>query len=128
MAENFFTNGTMPSNDMLLYFQRDLRIANHWVVNGKHYQRTSEAWLSELDRHRRRVWPVLTRVYGAGNETRWYMNWRLFFIACAELFGFNGGKEWFVAHYLFDNNRGATYSAVARAGAGAASRRRTQSP
>jgi len=121
MAENFFTNGTMPSSDELLYFQRDLRILHHWVLDGTHYQRTCNAWLHELDRHRARVMPVLAKIYGAGNELQWYVNWRLFFIACGEMFGYNRGQEWFVSHYLFENNRRARASHTSPgAGAGVA--------
>ena len=62
--------------------------------------------------------PVLAKIYGAGNELQWYVNWRLFFIACGEMFGYNRGQEWFVSHYLFENNRRAR-AAHTSPGAGA---------
>lgn len=101
MAENFFTGGTMPSDALLLYFQDDLQIDNHWRVSGTHYQKTSEAWLKNLDANRAKLMPILRETYGAGNELKWFMNWRLFYLACAELFGFNQGNEWIVSHYRF---------------------------
>lgn len=101
MSKYFFTGGTMPSADTLFYFQQDLRLLKHWHVNGVHYGLTSEAWLQNLDSKHRELWPVLKQIYGEGQETLWYARWRGFFLACAELFKYDGGNEWFVAHYLF---------------------------
>ena len=106
MARYFFTGGIMPSDDLLLYFQNHLKIENHWRINGKHYEKTAEAWLTNMDQHESSIRPILAKIYGVENETRWWVYWRIFFMACAELWGFRGGEEWLVAHYLFTNKRG----------------------
>eukprot|EP00931_Biecheleriopsis_adriatica_P069584 TRINITY_DN4340_c0_g1_i1.p1 TRINITY_DN4340_c0_g1~~TRINITY_DN4340_c0_g1_i1.p1 ORF type:complete len:888 (+),score=219.88 TRINITY_DN4340_c0_g1_i1:98-2761(+) len=102
MARYFFAGGTMPSADLLFYFQRSLRLVKHWHVNGRHYQLTAEGWLQNTDRHATRIKELLRETYPAGTETMWFNRWRAFFMACAELWGYKGGNEWIVAHYLFE--------------------------
>ena len=91
----------MPSDDLLLHFQRDLVVERKWRVSGLHYARTAEAWLERLDREREALLPILGDVYGHGDADVWFQRWRLFFLACAELFGFRGGNEWWVTHLRF---------------------------
>ena len=101
MTDNFFGGGTLPSDDLLHFFQRDLRVEGRWIVDGTHYQRTQEAWLRTLDQRREEVMPILERTYGKDQELKWFVNWRLFFITCSEFFGLCGGQEYFVSLYLF---------------------------
>jgi cyclopropane-fatty-acyl-phospholipid synthase len=102
MAKYFFTGGIMPSDDLLLYFQQHLRLREHWHVDGVHYQKTAEGWLENMDARRSQVWPVLEKTYGKDDAKRWWVYWRIFFMSCAELWGYRQGSEWIVSHYLFD--------------------------
>ena len=103
MGRFFFTGGMIPSDDLLLYFQKDLILEAHWRVNGKHYQKTAKAWLKNLESHRKEIMPILDGVYGSGDASRWFQRWRIFFMACEELWGYENGEEWLVSHYRLKN-------------------------
>jgi len=104
MGRNFFSGGTIPSDDLLLYFQEDLAISSHWRFSGLHYSKTLEAWLSILDqknKHSREIRSIMANAYGEQQATKKINEWRLFFIFCSECFGFRNGNEWIVSQLLF---------------------------
>ncbi len=100
MARYFFSGGIMPSDDLLLYFDDDFTLEERWRVSGQHYQKTSEGWLTNMDKHKEEIMPILQSTYGA-DYLKWWVYWRVFFMACAELWGYKGGSEWMVSHYRF---------------------------
>jgi cyclopropane-fatty-acyl-phospholipid synthase len=102
MSRHFFSGGMMPSDDLPLHFQQDLRLLQRWRWEGTHYQKTANAWLANLDAHREAVMPLLVATYGEAHAALWLQRWRVFFMACAELFGYRRGQEWWVGHYLFE--------------------------
>jgi len=102
MSRYFFSGGMMPSDDLPLHFQHDLTCRRHWRWDGSHYEKTANAWLENMDAHKSVIWPVLEKTYGATSAQQWWMRWRMFFMACAELFGYENGQQWWVSHYLFE--------------------------
>ncbi len=100
MARHFFTGGIMPSADLLRRFDADLAVVDSWDVNGAHYHRTCEAWLQAMHAERELTKQALRNGLNADDAARSWNMWRVFFLACSELFRYGGGKEWFVAHRL----------------------------
>lgn len=101
MSRHFFSGGIMPSQDLPLRFQEHLSISDQWTWDGLQYQKTAEAWLQNMDARREEVMPIFERTYGPENGQRWWMRWRMFFLAVSEMFGSHDGREWLVGHYLF---------------------------
>jgi len=100
MAKYFFSGGQMPAADTFLNFQKNLALSNRWLVNGQHYEKTCNAWLDKMDSNKDIVLSIFKDTYGV-EATIWLQRWRIFYMACAELFGYNKGNEWMVGHYLF---------------------------
>ncbi len=101
MGRHFFTGGLMPASDTLLWFQSALRIEQRWHLDGTHYQRTADHWLANQDANHDAVMHVLVQAYGQQGAALWFQRWRMFWMSCAELFGFDDGQQWLVAHYRF---------------------------
>ncbi|HNW33920.1 MAG TPA: class I SAM-dependent methyltransferase [Candidatus Ozemobacteraceae bacterium] len=101
MGKRFFTGGLMPSDDLLLHFQDELAITDHWRLSGRHYSMTAEQWLVRLDAARADLLPILEEIYGKTRGVLWFRRWRVFFLSVAEMFGCWGGVEWGVSQYLF---------------------------
>jgi cyclopropane-fatty-acyl-phospholipid synthase len=106
LSRHFFSGGMMPSDDLALRCQTHLKLLRRWRWDGTHYERTANAWLENLDARRASVLPILVDTYGAASAGAWLQRWRIFFMACAELFGFERGQQWWVSHYLFERPAG----------------------
>lgn len=122
MSRYFFTGGTMPSADLLLYFQRDLQIRKQWWISGSHYSKTlkvnlhhfvqahdlmtvsNQAWLSNFTASKQQIWPFLVKTYGERDAAVWYNRWLFYFIGGSEFFGTRGGEENGISQYLFDKS------------------------
>ena len=100
MSRHFFSGGIMPSADLPLRFAKDLCIDKRWHWNGQHYAKTCNAWLEKMDARESEIMPVLSACYGEADASLWWQRWRIFFMACAELFDYDEGHEWYVGHYL----------------------------
>jgi len=101
MGRHFFTGGIMPSENYLLNFQQYLLLDEQWRLSGSHYGATANAWLATMDQNRDRILAIFAEVYGESAAAIWFQRWRMFYMACAELFNFEGGNQWLVGHYRF---------------------------
>lgn len=101
MSRHFFTGGIMPAEKLFTHFEDDLQVERQWRVPGWHYARTCEAWLQNLDQNRGDILEILDDSSATESSRMQVQRWRMFFMACAELFRYGGGDEWFVGHYLF---------------------------
>jgi cyclopropane-fatty-acyl-phospholipid synthase len=104
MSRHFFSGGMMPSDDLPLHFQQKLKLKQRWRWQGGHYEKTANAWLANMDANKDSIWPLLQKTYGHEQAQTWWMRWRMFFMACAELFAYKQGQEWYIGHYLFGKN------------------------
>jgi cyclopropane-fatty-acyl-phospholipid synthase len=93
----------MPSDNLLLYFSGNLKIAGHWKIDGTHYSKTLESWLENMDSHKAEIMNLFSETYGS-EANKFWAYWRVFFMACSETFAMNNGREWGVSHYLFQKN------------------------
>lgn len=101
MAREFFSGGLMPSHNLLLNFQDDLKIEKQWKLSGTHYSKTSYAWLKQMDINKSKIMPIFEDTYGKKNAKMWFQRWRIFYLSCAVMFGMKNGSEWGVSHYRF---------------------------
>jgi len=105
MTQYFFLGGTMPSESLFAHFQEDMKLTRIWWVSGQHYERTANHWLAGMDRARAQIMPLFRDVYGERDAAIWFQRWRMFYMAVAELFGYEHGNQWGIAHYLFEPRR-----------------------
>ena len=109
MGRYFFTGGMMPSADLLPKCCEPLQLISQWKWSGINYAKTCRAWLDNQDAAKDLLLPILSKAYKTAQPNRWHNRWRLFFMACEELFAFDNGQEWFVCHYLFERNTKPDY-------------------
>ncbi len=104
MAKHFFSGGQMPAADTFYHFQEQLKIDRRWINSGQHYEKTSNHWLDNIDKNKNNIMPIFDRIYGVDSKI-WFQRWRIFFMSCAEMFGYDNGRQWLVAHYLFSKQK-----------------------
>ena len=102
MAREFFSGGQMPSHRLLMSFPDRMKIEKDWRVSGTHYEKTSLAWLRKMNTNKIEILELFKTTYGEKDASEWFQRWRIFFMSCEVLFGFNEGSEWGVSHYLFE--------------------------
>ncbi len=102
MSKYFFSGGMMPSDDYFTYYQENFSLVDHVKYNGKHYSDTAEAWLTNMDNHKKEIRSIFEKHYGTKEATKWIEYWRIFFMSCSELWKYRNGEEWFVSHYLME--------------------------
>jgi cyclopropane-fatty-acyl-phospholipid synthase len=103
MSELFFSGGMMPRDNLPLRFQQHLQLSRQWRWDGTHYEKTANAWLEKMDAHAEPIMQTFQATYGDDAQI-WFNRWRIFYMSCAELFGYHKGQEWWVSHYLFERN------------------------
>lgn len=101
MSQYFFTGGTMPSEHLFAHFQDDLKLLDQWWLSGRHYEQTANHWLAGMDAQKHAIMAAFRKTYGDAQAPIWFQRWRMFYMAVAELFGYDGGNQWGVTHYLF---------------------------
>jgi len=101
MSKHFFSGGTMPADELFLRISGSLELESRWRWSGKHYAQTSECWLDNMDARRKDILKLLQEELSSKEARLAFNRWRIFFLACAETFGFRNGQEWWVSHYLF---------------------------
>ncbi|NIP86703.1 MAG: methyltransferase domain-containing protein [Planctomycetales bacterium] len=101
MGRHFFTGGMMPAADLLPRFGQHLQREAEWQVGGLHYAQTAEAWLANLDARRQEAEDLFAADMSRSQARLQLQRWRMFFMACDELFRFDNGRQWGVAHYRF---------------------------
>ena len=102
MAREFFSGGQMPSHKLLMSFPGRMKAETSWRIDGTHYAKTSRAWLEKMDKNKKAIVEVFSSTYGEKAASAWFHRWRIFFMSCEVLFGYNRGSEWGVSHYLFE--------------------------
>ncbi|RZC68171.1 hypothetical protein C5167_031428 [Papaver somniferum] len=108
-AEDWYTNYIFPagtltlsSASMLLYFQDDVSVVNQWTLSGKHYSRSHEEWLKNMDKNIVEFKEIMRSITKTEKEAIKLLNfWRIFCMCGAELFGYKNGEEWMLTHLLF---------------------------
>lgn len=100
MGQYFFSGGQMPSRNLFDAFDNDLQVVQKWDWNGQHYQKTLESWLELMDKNTDQVMMLFKQCYGPAEAIKWFNRWRVFYMACSELFGYDQGETWAVTHYL----------------------------
>lgn len=99
-GENFLNGRIIPSKDIFTHFNKHMKVQSSWDIEGVHYARTLDAWLTNLKKNRKMILSIFDEVYGSTLAKTWFHRWRIFLILCREAFTRDGGSEWMISQQL----------------------------
>ena len=99
MEKYFFSGGSMPNLDILKMIDHSYKIEELRRVSGMNYHKTLELWYENLKLNKNKIMKTDFKDDKLSSKIH-YNRWKVFILACSELFKLHNGEEYLVAHAL----------------------------